>query len=75
MFRLLGLLVLPCINIGVLAEERRVVSQAHTISLSSRNAPAGTYLKRRALEASTLPLVDFFKGTDLQYVSSGILAM
>jgi len=39
------------------------------ISLQSRVAPPGRSLKRRALSPATVPLADFFLGTDLQYVS------
>ena len=40
-----------------------------TINLQSRVAPPGTSLKQRALNPATVPLADFFLGTDLQYVS------
>ncbi|KAJ3571704.1 hypothetical protein NP233_g3588 [Leucocoprinus birnbaumii] len=38
-----------------------------TISLQSRVAPQGMSLKRRALNPVTVPLADFFLGTDLQW--------
>ncbi|KAF9454017.1 acid protease [Macrolepiota fuliginosa MF-IS2] len=38
-----------------------------TIRLESRVAPRGTSLKRRALNPVTVPLADFFLGTDLQW--------
>ncbi|KAJ4481145.1 acid protease [Lentinula aciculospora] len=37
------------------------------VILSSRVAPLGKSLKRRALSPSNIPLADFFKGTDLQW--------
>ncbi|KAF8894062.1 acid protease [Infundibulicybe gibba] len=37
------------------------------IILRSRPAPPGGSLKSRALSPSTIPLADFFKGTDLQW--------
>ena len=39
------------------------------LNLHSRVAPPGRSLKRRALDPATVPLADFFLGTDLQYVS------
>ena len=39
------------------------------LNLHSRVAPPGKSLKRRALDPATVPLADFFLGTDLQYVS------
>jgi hypothetical protein len=39
-----------------------------TIELQSKVAPRGASLKRRALNPVTVPLADFFLGTDLQYV-------
>ncbi|KAF5351861.1 hypothetical protein D9756_007543 [Leucocoprinus leucothites] len=38
-----------------------------TISLQSRVAPQGMSLKRRALNPTTVPLADFFLGTELQW--------
>jgi hypothetical protein len=38
-----------------------------TIKLKSRVAPVGGSLKSRALDPVTVPLADFFKGTDLQW--------
>ncbi|KAL0950379.1 hypothetical protein HGRIS_010341 [Hohenbuehelia grisea] len=38
-----------------------------TIQLSSRVAPRGASLKSRALSPTTIPLADFFLGTDLQW--------
>lgn len=38
-----------------------------TIQLQSRVAPRGASLKRRALNPATVPLADFFLGTDLQW--------
>ncbi|KAJ7122353.1 acid protease [Mycena epipterygia] len=39
----------------------------HTIHLQSRIAPAHATLRRRALNPVTIPLADFFLGTDLQW--------
>ncbi|KAJ6532618.1 aspartic peptidase domain-containing protein [Mycena capillaripes] len=39
----------------------------HTIQLQSRAAPKEVALRRRSLHPSTLPLKDFFLGTDLQW--------
>ncbi|KAJ7138311.1 acid protease [Mycena epipterygia] len=39
----------------------------HTIHLQSRNAPVPATLRRRALNPVTIPLADFFLGTDLQW--------
>ncbi|KAJ7929758.1 acid protease [Mycena leptocephala] len=38
-----------------------------TIPLQSRSAPAADSLRRRALSPTTVPLADFFRGTDLQW--------
>lgn len=38
-----------------------------TIPLQSRIAPVADSLRRRALNPATVPLADFFRGTDLQY--------
>jgi len=45
------------------------------INLQSRVAPPGSSLKRRALSPATVPLADFFLGTDLQYVSRSCRAL
>lgn len=42
----------------------------HTIQLQSRVAPKEAILRRRALNPTTVPLADFFLGTDLQCDSS-----
>ncbi|KIM45262.1 hypothetical protein M413DRAFT_65891 [Hebeloma cylindrosporum] len=39
-----------------------------TIHLQSRIVPQGASLRRRALSPTTVPLADFFLGTDLQYI-------
>lgn len=57
---------------GALGETTGAVPQ--TINLMSRSVSArGSVLNRRALNATTVPLTDFFKGTDLQYVAWRII--
>ncbi|KAF9074614.1 acid protease [Rhodocollybia butyracea] len=51
--------------LSLLTRAEDIVPQ--TITLSSRVAPAGKSLKRRALSPENIPLADFFKGTDLQW--------
>lgn len=54
---------------AVLGEEiKRAVPQ--TIQLTSRMAPKRRSLKSRQLAPTTIPLADFFLGTDLQWVNS-----
>lgn len=63
MFALLALISLALSRI-VLGDVAEVKPQK--INLTSRTAPVGGSLKRRALGASSVPLADFFLGTDLQ---------
>ncbi|KAF7348568.1 Pepsin A [Mycena venus] len=44
-----------------------VAAPPHTIQLQSRLAPKEATLRRRALNPATVPLADFFLGTDLQW--------
>ncbi|TFK44408.1 aspartic peptidase domain-containing protein [Crucibulum laeve] len=53
--------------LSVLSIETQGQVAPQTIALSSRVAPRGSSLKRRALSPSTVPLADFFLGTDLQW--------
>jgi len=46
-----------------------------TIHLQSRTLSQGASLRRRALSPTTVPLADFFLGTDLQYVPNLILSI
>ncbi|KAJ7753740.1 acid protease [Mycena metata] len=43
------------------------VATPHTIRIQSRVAPKEATLRRRALSPATVPLADFFLGTDLQW--------
>ena len=65
----LAVLALSCFTLKALGQ---VVPQ--TIHLQSRIISQGTSLRRRALSPTTVPLADFFLGTDLQYVSNLILS-
>ncbi|KAJ7496013.1 acid protease [Mycena galericulata] len=60
MLHLLGLCVLLIPAVSAQATPQ-------TIQLQSRIAPAPATLRRRALNPSTIPLADFFLGTDLQW--------
>jgi len=62
----LAALVLFCFTLKVLGHAVHAVPQ--TIQLQSRSVSQGFSLRRRALSPTTLPLADFFWGTDLQYV-------
>lgn len=46
----------------------RVLAQVspQTIVLTARALPAGASVRRRALDPTTIPFLDFFRGTDLQ---------
>lgn len=48
--------------------EARVLAQVspQTITLTARALPAEASVKRRALGPTTIPFLDFFRGTDLQ---------
>ncbi|KAJ7647093.1 acid protease [Roridomyces roridus] len=61
MLRLLGLCLL-LVSTHVSAQ-----ATPQTIQLQSRVAPAHATLRRRALNPTTVPLDDFFLGTDLQW--------
>ncbi|KXN91062.1 Pepsin A [Leucoagaricus sp. SymC.cos] len=52
-------------TLGFLGLAHAAVPQ--TIQLQSRVVPRGASLKRRALNPATVPLTDFFLGTDLQW--------
>ncbi|KAJ7091158.1 acid protease [Mycena epipterygia] len=63
MLRLLNLcLLLPAYGALVAAQ-----AVPQTIQLQSRVAPVQATLRRRALNPTTVPLADFFLGTDLQW--------
>lgn len=75
-----GLALLPVPPLNIPCEMLRTVVAAlgflglvhananpQTISLQSRVAPQGMSLKRRALNPTTVPLADFFLGTELQW--------
>jgi len=63
----LGLVVLFSTAAGETAD-----AIPHKITLTSRVALRGASLKRRALSPTTIPLADFFKGTDLQCVTPAL---
>ncbi|CAK5276783.1 unnamed protein product [Mycena citricolor] len=50
-----------------LASTTTTTPTPHTIQLQSRVAPKDATLRRRALNPATVPLADFFLGTDLQW--------
>lgn len=54
-------------TLGILGSvQAQIQATPQTINLQSRVVPRGLYLKRRALSPTTVPLADFFLGTDLQ---------
>lgn len=73
-YSLTGCIMFPFVLLGLLflsgAYAEGPVPQK--ITLTSRVAPKGSSLKGRALSPVNVPLADFFKGTDLQYVITWI---
>jgi len=63
MLRFLGL----CALLGISHELVSAQAVPLTIQLQSRVAPVAATLRRRALNPVTVPLADFFLGTDLQW--------
>ncbi|KAF8904489.1 acid protease [Gymnopilus junonius] len=67
MLKLLTTLALLLLSSTSALEVETAPASPHKVTLQSRSVPKGSSFRRRALSPTSVPLADFFLGTDLQW--------